>query len=139
MRYSKMLCAILAFTALIVCSSCLTWTSNIKDSPTIDKNLLDSWELMYQIDDKGNQEKPREATRTLIEFSNDGQVIFNRVDKEKSDSVSNRKGKFRTEKGLIAITDDAGNTVKWPYDISGDSLKITMPEVNKEFHWRRYR
>jgi hypothetical protein len=104
-----------------------------------DNKLVDTWELLYQENDKGDREPPREATRTLIEFTDRGQVIFNRMDKENSDRMKSRSGRFSAEKEEISITDDAGNTVKWPYQVAGDTLVLQMPEVKKKFFWRRYR
>ncbi len=141
---------LICLTALLL-SSCLTMTlpksarvdpgasSSGSAQGTIDNNLIDTWELLYQVNDKGDQEKPREGTRTLIEFTKNGQVIFNRVDKENSDAVKSRTGKYVLEKQVISITDDAGNTVKWPYQVTGDTLSITMPEVQKKFVWRRFK
>jgi hypothetical protein len=104
-----------------------------------DTKLIDTWELLYQVDDKGDETRPRAATRTLIEFTDRGQVIFNRMDKETSDAMKSRSGRFSVEKEEITITDDAGNTVRWPYQVVGDTLVLAMPEVNKKFYWRRYR
>jgi hypothetical protein len=102
-----------------------------------DKSVVGKWELLYQINDKGERQNPKDQTKTQIEFTNNGQVMFNRFDNENSDSVKSRTGKYSVGKNQISITDDAGNTVKWPFQISGDSLIISMPEVNKKFHWRR--
>lgn len=102
-----------------------------------DKSVVGKWELLYQINDKGERQNPKDQTKTQIEFTNNRQVIFNRFDNENSDSMKSRTGKYSVEKNQISITDDAGNTVKWPFQISGDSLIISMPEVNKKFHWRR--
>jgi len=104
-----------------------------------DTKLVDTWELLYQVNDKGDEERPRAATRTLIEFTNRGQVIFNRMDKENSDSMKSRSGRYAVEKEEITITDDGGNTVRWPYQVVGDTLVLMMPEVKKKFYWRRYR
>jgi len=104
-----------------------------------DKKVVDTWELLYQKNENGGEERPREATRTLIEFTDRGQVIFNRVDKENSDKMKSRSGRYAVEGEEISITDDAGNTVKWPYQVSGDTLVLVMPEVKKSFYWRRYR
>jgi len=104
-----------------------------------DKKLVDTWELQYQVNDKGDEERPREATRTLIEFTDRGQVVFNRMDKENSDKMKSRSGRYAVEKEEISITDDAGNTVRWPYQVVGDTLVLVMPEVKKKFYWRRYR
>ncbi|HMK36228.1 MAG TPA: hypothetical protein VK463_14235 [Desulfomonilaceae bacterium] len=140
----------LAVLAAFLCTSCLTMTmpkgggvEPMAKSGTaeaaVDQKLVDTWELLYQVNDKGEQEHPREATRTLIEFNTKGQVIFNRVDQTQSDAMKSRTGKFALDKDLIRITDDVGNTVKWPYQVNGDTLMIAMPEVNKKFFWRRFR
>jgi hypothetical protein len=108
-------------------------------SSSMDKGLTDKWELMYQINDKGEEQKPREATRTVLEFTGNGEVIFNRMDKDSTDMSKSRSGKYTLDRDQIVITDDAGNTVKWPYTVTGDNLMISMPEVSKKFHWRRFR
>lgn len=148
---------IVMLLAPFVCCSCLTMaapkTAKLEPGPTAsgvsrpsssvdsvaDKKVVDTWELLYQKNDKGDEEPPREATRTLIEFTDKGQVIFNRVDKENSDKMKSRSGRFTIEGEEISITDDAGNTVKWPYQVTGDTLVLVMPEVKKKFYWRRYR
>jgi hypothetical protein len=135
----------------LLCASCISTTmpktARVEPSPSSgepsqassDKNLLDTWELLYQVNEKGDEERPRDATRTLIEFTDKGQVIFNRMDKENSDKMKSRTGKYALDKSEINITDDVGNTVKWPYSITGDTLMIVMPEVKKKFYWRRFR
>lgn len=162
MKMNRMLVILKRSASVLVClapllfTSCLT-TSLPKSarvepnttSPTAsasttpqgspDKKLVDTWELLYQVNDKGDEERPREATRTLIEFTDRGQVVFNRMDKENSDKMKSRSGKYAVEKEEISITDDAGNTVRWPYQVVGDTLVLVMPEVKKKFYWRRYR
>jgi hypothetical protein len=141
----------------LLCSSCITMgapkTAKVEPStptpaPTqplaqasssADKKLVDTWELQYEVNEKGDERRPRESTRTLIEFTDGGQVIFNRIDKEESDAMKSRSGKYAIEKEEISITDDAGNNVKWPYQVAGDTLVLVMPEVKKKFYWRRYR
>jgi len=135
----------------LLCASCISTTlpksARVEPSPpsgepsqaASDKNLRDTWELLYQVNEKGDEERPRDATRTLIEFTDKGQVIFNRMDKENSDKMKSRTGKYALDKSEINITDDVGNTVKWPYQITGDTLMIVMPEVKKKFYWRRFR
>jgi len=104
-----------------------------------DRALVDKWELLVLVNDKGEEEKPRDATRTLIEFTDKGQVILNRVDKEESDALKSRTGRYTTAKNEVSITDDKGNTSVWPYQVTGDQLILVMPEMKKKFHWRRYR
>jgi hypothetical protein len=145
----------IACMTMFLCSSCLTTTlpktaavegaaqsaqkgtDNSKDAK--EKSLFDKWELQYQVNDKGVQEKPRESTRTLIEFFDDGKVVFDRTDKDKAEARKSRTGRFTVANNEISITDDAGNTVKWPYQVSGDTLVLVMPEVQKKFYWRRVR
>lgn len=141
---------VLICLAPLLCASCLSVTApkspQVEPAPSsggkslanLDKSLADTWELLYQVNDKGDKEQPKESTRTLIEFTDKGQVIFNRTDKESPDTKS-RSGKYTLDKTEISITDDLGNTVKWPYQITGDTLVLFMPEVNKKFFWRRFR
>lgn len=138
----------------ILCASCLSMSlpksAKLEPSsgmptasaPSVagnDRALVDKWELLLLVNDKGGEEKPRDATRTLIEFTDKGQVILNRVDKEGSDALKSRTGKYTTAKNEVSITDDKGNTSVWPYQVTGDQLVLVMPELNKKFHWRRYR
>ncbi len=135
----------------LTCVSCLTASvpksakmdspssSNASNSSSVDKGLTDKWELMFQVNDKGEEQKPREATRTILEFTGSGEVVFNRMDKDSADMSKSRSGKYTVDRDQIVITDDAGNTVKWPYQVTGDNLMISMPEVSKKFHWRRFR
>jgi hypothetical protein len=146
---SRRVMGLIICLAALLCASCLSTTvpktAQIEPNPSsdrlasLDRNLTDTWELLYQVNDKGDQEKPKDATRTLIEFTPKGQVIFNRIDKENSDAMKSRTGKYGLDKSEISITDDKGNTVKWPYEISEDQLVIFMPEVNKKFYWRRFK
>ena len=53
------------------------------------------------------------------------------MDKENSDKMKSRTGKYALDKNEISITDDMGNTVKWPYQVTADTLVIVMPEVKK--------
>ncbi len=143
----------LLFAVLVVCScaSCvgtgLSKSAKLEPGVTSsdaavgagDKGLVDTWELLYQVNEKGDEERPKEATRTLIEFTKNGRVVFNRIDNENSDRVKSRTGKYSLDKAEISITDDDGNTVKWPYQIIGDTLILVMPEAKKKFHWRRFR
>lgn len=94
---------------------------------------------MYQVNDKGAEKRPNEASRTLIEFTKGGKVIFNRVDSEDTKRTKSRTGKYFLSDDEIRITDDMGNSVRWPYKITGDTLVIMMPEAKKRFFWRRFK
>jgi hypothetical protein len=130
--------------AALACGSCLTMTmprtaSVEPGAGAADKRIVDTWELLYQLNEKGDKELPTEGTRTLIEFTDKGRVIFNRIDKDNSDRVKNRTGKYSQENNEIVITDDSGNNVRWSYNVKDDTLEISAPELKKTFHWRRFR
>ena len=105
----------------------------------LDRGLVDTWELLYQVDNRGDQQRPREATRTLIEFTDKGQIIFNRLDKDTSSQLKSRTGTYSLDGEQINIVDDVGNSAKWPYQLTEDTLTIVMPELEKKFYWRRFR
>lgn len=135
----------------VFCASCLSMTvpKSVGVEPTAaaagklvppsDKRVVDTWELLYRVNDKGEEERPRDATRTLIDFTDKGKVIFNRMDKENSGRVASHSGRFTTENGEIRIIDDSGNGARWPYQITGDTLEVYIPEDKKKFFWRRFR
>lgn len=144
----------------LVCSSCVVMTapksakiegaspsndSNVtltpqdKESHSLDKRIVATWELVSQEDDQGRQEEPRASTRTLIEFTDRGKVIFNRIDREDSRRVKSRTGQYVVKDSELRITDDVGNSVRWPYKVAGDMLVIVMPEEKRKFHWRKSR
>lgn len=138
---------ILLCLSTLACGSCVL-TGLYKDvwknpgPPTIDESLVGVWELMYQVDPQGQRNPPRPGTKTLIEFTKDGRVIFNRADTENSDLAKSKTGNFRVEDRVLIITDHKDNRVSWPYEIFGDRLVFTMPEdqnnKKSEYHWRRY-
>jgi hypothetical protein len=104
----------------------------------IDRALVDKWELTHRVNDKGEENLPEEGIRTLIEFTDGGEVIFNRNDKE-SASLKSRKGRYSAAKSELVVTDDQGTTSRWPYQVTGDMMVFTMPEKAQKFYWRRYR
>lgn len=135
-----------------LCASCVTMTlpqstkvntqsprTPEKEYVVKDDRLCDTWELMYLVDDKGEEKNPEEGTRTVAEFTRKGEVIVNKVDRRAPDRVKTRKGQYVAENNKIRITDQDGNEVSWPYMIDGDTLVIEMPEAKKKFYWRRFR
>jgi len=153
---AKGLVWVMVCVAPFLCASCLSMSlpksakvqsptdasetaSNHGPGPTVDKGLVDTWELLYQKNDEGMEQRPRESTRTLIEFTERGHVIFNSMDRDNSDKVKSRSGKYSVNGERINITDDVGNTVSWPYQLAGDTLVLVMPEEKKKFYWRRFR
>jgi Lipocalin-like domain len=149
--YRKPIVWVLIALVPLLCASCLSMTMSkgVNVDPgapssgtvetALDKNLVDTWELLYELNDKGEQKRVPEATRTLMEFTGKGQVIFNKIDKEHPDKLRTQTGKYSLHNQKIKLTDDAGHTVKWPYTVNGDTLVIAMPEKNMKFFWRRFR
>ena len=150
---APLICGALCFS-LILCTSCVTITApgspNVKQNPNrpdgerhtearADGKIVDTWELIYQINEQGDQELPRESTRTLIEFTDHGRVIMNRINKDTSDPVRSGIGKYVVHDDELSITDDGGRSVRWPYKITGDTLILSMPQAGKKFFLRRYK
>lgn len=133
---------VVVLVGTLFCASCVTttipWTTRGGQGPA-DRRLVETWELLYQIDDRGEKQLPTDGTRTLIEFTDKGRVIFNRIDKDNSSRVKNRTGNYTQKDNELVITDDGGNNVKWTYNIQDDNLVISAPELKKTFYWRRFR
>ena len=140
---------------LLLCTSCITLTApnsaRVEDEQktvtsrkgsesSVDSKIVDTWELVYQINEKGDQELPRDSVRTLIEFTDRGQVIMNRINKGASNPhVTSKSGNYVLHDNELSITDDGGRSVIWPYRVTGDMLVISMPKLKKKFFLRRYR
>ncbi|MFH0822932.1 MAG: hypothetical protein V2B18_09290 [Pseudomonadota bacterium] len=101
--------------------------------------IVDTWELMFRVNEKGEEERPRGTSRTLVEFTDKGRVIFNRSDREESAGIKSKTGKYDLGEKEIKVTDEEGHTDQWPYRLSGDTLVIYMPQSKKEFHLRRFK
>ncbi|MBI5568468.1 MAG: lipocalin family protein [Desulfomonile tiedjei] len=134
----------------LLCASCLSMTASksprveagprsASASSPADSRLVDTWELLSKVGPNGVEELPTEGTRTLIEFTDKGHVIFNRIDKDSSGLTRSRKGSYTVDKDEITITDDVGNTAKWTYNIADDKLVIDAPEAKEKFQLRRFR
>jgi hypothetical protein len=113
--------------------------SNQTKASLRDPGIVDTWELLYQVNERGDQEQPTESVRTLLEFTDKGRVVFNKVDKDKSDTLKHQTGNYAVEKEEITITDDKGFSSRWPYQVSGDTLILVIPDQKKKFFWRRWR
>ncbi len=167
---------LLVFLAPVVCASCLSmtmpkkepWTASDTSSQETeavavsDNRIVDTWELLYQVDESGEQQLPREGTRTLVEFTPNGRLIYNRVDRTRPVQVSaesesggyswpwqgskeespprlkTQTGTYRVQEGELNVTDGTNNT-RWPYRIVGDTLVIVIPKKKKQLHFRRFR
>ncbi len=143
--------------AATLCSSCLFMTgtqsarvknpSGPENKPkqeaggVADPRVVGTWELLYRMDDNGKETPPRQGTRTLIEFTDNGDVIFNRSDRGGSDRVKSRTGRYTVNDDTLNITDDSGYSAKITYRMAGDTLITSMVVEDRptEFYWRRYR
>lgn len=106
----------------------------------VDKNLVSTWELLYQINDKGEKGLgPPDKPRVLIEFTDKGRVIFNKIYPDKPNALTKHQGTYTVDKGFITITDHKGQTSQWPYEVNGETLVTAMPERKEKFYWRRTR
>lgn len=134
----------------VICLVPLLWAScvtmsfpGLKAGPasySVDKNLISTWELLYQINDKGEKETVGpDKPRTLIEFTDKGRVIFNKIFRDNPDSLTSHQGTYTVDKGFLSITDHKGRTSRWPYEVAGETLITSMPERKEKFYWRRTR
>jgi hypothetical protein len=150
MRLIKCLRAGIMLMAVLLCVSCLSLTApkdprgdsdggGGKPIAGLDKNLVDTWELMSLTDDKGEQLFPAKSTRTLMEFTDTGRVIVNKTHKGPPETIKTDSGKYAMlGKDEISVTDKEG-TATWPYHISGDTLEVTVQGGHMKHYWRRFR
>jgi hypothetical protein len=151
MRFIKCLSAGIILLAVLFCASCLSLTApkdprvdadagGGKPIAGLDKNLVDTWELMYLTDDDGKEIYPDKSTRTLMEFTENGRVLVNTTYKGPPETVKTHPGKYAMlGKDEISVTDKDGTTASWPYQIKKDTLVTTVLGGNKKHHWRRFR
>jgi hypothetical protein len=142
MHFFRRVVGVAVCVGTLLCASCVTttmpWTARGGQGPT-DKRLVDTWELLYRVVDNGEKQLPTEGTRTLVEFTDKGRWIFNRIDKDNSGLVNNKTGNYTQKDSEIAITDDGSNQVRWTYNVQEDTLVINAPELKTTFYWRRFR
>lgn len=151
-----MLSAMRRFLEVIVClvpflwASCVSMTlpkggqvePSLKGPATynVDKDLVNTWELLYQINDKGEKDLvAADKPRTLIEFTDKGRVIFNKIYRDSPNALTSHQGSYSVDKGFINITDHKGRTSQWPYEVNGETLMTSMPDLKLKFFWRRSR
>jgi len=113
--------------------------TRLETKGAIDQGLVDTWEVQYLVDAKGDEEVPAEQKRILIEFTDKGQVIINKLSRDSPEGTKSRTGRYTLEGNQILITDDMGYNSKWTYELVGDRLVLVMPQENKKFHCRRFR
>ncbi len=119
----------------LLCASCLS-TGLVRPVSIDDANLVDTWELQSQVNEKGQEEPP--TIRTFLKLTKDGEVILTKTDKENSAPTETSKGKYSVNRGEITMTDLEGRTTTWPYQLTGDTL-VMVVTPDKKFRWRRFR
>jgi hypothetical protein len=145
-QLSRCMAIMFVFCTALVCSSCFSTVAskNPREEPRprprpvapTDKTLVGTWELIYRVDNRGEQKLPE--MKTKLELTDKGTAIFNRTDPSKQGAVETTTGVYTLQQNEITITDDDGiKTNTWPYTLAEDILVITMPEVDKKFYWRR--
>lgn len=99
--------------------------------------LIGAWELVRK-SENGEPKQPVPAgANTLMEFAQGGVVMVTKTHKDNPSKPDTRPGKFSVEGSKMLITDDEGNTARCEYRIDGDTLLLAIPDIHKEFYWRR--
>jgi hypothetical protein len=101
----------------------------------IDERLIGTWEVQYRQTDNGSKEYVR--SRTLIEFTDKGELIFNRVDREKEDQLKTEAGRYTVVGDSIIVLDTQGHRGRWQYKVSEDNLVIMMSDKGEEIHCQK--
>jgi hypothetical protein len=101
------------------------------------KPLLGAWELVQKVENGGPQQPVSPDASTLMEFAQGGVVMVTKTHKENPAKPDTRPGKFSVEGSTMLITDDQGNTARCEYRIDGETLRLVIPDIHKEFYWRR--
>lgn len=134
----KCACAVCLLSNILICSSCVSLVVPKGEGDTqYNKNLIDTWELMYQVDKNGDVSNPRKNIRVLMEFTDKGNFFLNWFDSDTSETLKSRSGRYTTEGNRVTIEDKDGNTDTWPYAFEDGKLVLALPAENKRFVWQR--
>ncbi len=101
----------------------------------IDERLIGTWEVQYRQSENGSKEYV--WSRTLIEFTDKGELIFNRVDREKEDKLKTETGRYTVVGDSIIVLDTEGHRGRWQYEVSEDNLVIMMSDKGEEIHCQK--
>ncbi len=101
------------------------------------KALLGPWVLVRKAQNGGPEQPVPPAASTLMEFAQDGVVTVTKTHKDNPSRPDTRPGKYSVEGSTMLITDDQGNTARCEYRIHGDTLELAIPDIHREFYWRR--
>jgi hypothetical protein len=101
------------------------------------EKLIDTWELMYQINEQGQRIDPGDDIRVLMQFTEDGRILMNWFDVKTSETLRSIDGSFKIEGDKVTIRVQAGNEKAWPYSFKDGKLILLWPSKNLSFIWRR--
>lgn len=135
---------------LLVCASCFTAAvpkgaveleSPANDSASdytgrVDEKLIAVWELKRHLDASGKERIPDKDWNVVIEFTTDGKVLFRKADKS-GGAPRSRTGTYAPAGNALVITDDEGRKKRWDYEISGNTLTVTWPQIKQKFIFER--
>ncbi len=99
--------------------------------------LIGAWELVKKSENGGPQQPVSPGANTLMEFSEGGVVIVTKTHKDNPSKPDIRPATFSVDGNTMLITDDEGNTARCEYRIKDDTLALAIPDIHKEFFWRR--
>ncbi len=103
----------------------------------LESRLVGAWELIYWTNDKGEQQLPTNNSRTFLEFTDKGEVVFTGIGPRDPGTAGLKSGTYRLDNDEISVTDGTGQTAKWSYTVADDVLRVGLPEKQGGLYWRR--
>ncbi len=122
----------------LMCCSCVSLVAPKGETEAnYSDSLIDTWELMYQIDENGEKKLPGdENVKLLMKFSEDGQLYESYYDVKESRELKSESISYKVQGNKLIIKDNKGNTATWVYSFKDGNL-IILWSSNKRFVWRR--
>ena len=99
--------------------------------------LIGAWELVRKAENGGPDQPVSPRANTLMELTQGGAVMVTKTHADNPSKPDTRPGSYSVEGSTMLITDDQGNTARCEYRIEGDTLALAIPQIHKEFYWRR--
>lgn len=132
------ICHLYLLICSLICCSCVSLVvPKDEQNPQSGESLIDTWELLYQIDEKGQKKLPGdENVKLLMRFSDDGRLYESYYDVKESKEIKSESISYRVQGNKLIIKDNKGNTATWIYSFKDGKL-IILWSTNKRFVWRR--
>ncbi|MEW6350857.1 MAG: lipocalin family protein [Thermodesulfobacteriota bacterium] len=102
-----------------------------------DKTLVGTWELLYRMNEKGEQQLPHKTSRTFLEFTTKGEIAFTDIGRRGPGTEALKSGTYRIDGEEIVVTGDNGQVAKWPFVLADAVLRITLPDSRTGLYWHR--